>query len=532
MIALTWQTLLILTVAYFAGCIIGCFARKLVGISAVAEPVLQAATPVPVEAPAAREMSRVAVTPAPVPSAPAPEPAVRAVPGSAPAKAFRRADYDTPDDAATSEPAPEPPAEPAPSRPAPVRSPDVPPPAAIAPPVSAAAAAEAAAVAARAAATPPSAPELVAVSGDDLTRIRAIDAPLAAKLNELGVERYAEIAGWTSEDVRVASEMLGFNGRIERENWIEQAQILARGGATSYATGLSAAVIRATTPAPEAASPPPPERGPDVAARAAFAEPRRAEPAVPVAIAPAKVSDRDKLQRIGGISAEIEDVLKGHEITRYSQIAGWSAADVGRVEGLFGFNGRISRENWIEQAQILSRGGATAYARAFDERGGPPTPAAVPPTLVPEAPSVAPVSPAPEPEPPPAAATETAPVLASEPSDAESLPAERVPDLSGMRSVRSEAFRSPDSLAAPSPGRADDLKRIRGVGLLIERQLNAMGVSTYEQIANWTADDVGAVNARLEFKGRVERENWIEQARILASGGHTDFSRRFERGEV
>jgi hypothetical protein len=36
----------------------------------------------------------------------------------------------------------------------------------------------------------------------------------------------------------------------------------------------------------------------------------------------------------------------------------------------------------------------------------------------------------------------------------------------------------------------------------------------------------------MEFKGRIERENWIEQARILASGGQTDFSRRFERGEV
>jgi predicted flap endonuclease-1-like 5' DNA nuclease len=59
-----------------------------------------------------------------------------------------------------------------------------------------------------------------------------------------------------------------------------------------------------------------------------------------------------------------------------------------------------------------------------------------------------------------------------------------------------------------------------------------MGVATYEQIANWTADDVGTVNNKLEFKGRIERENWIEQARILASGGHTDFSRRFERGEV
>ena len=101
-----------------------------------------------------------------------------------------------------------------------------------------------------------------------------------------------------------------------------------------------------------------------------------------------------------------------------------------------------------------------------------------------------------------------------------------------MRSVRSEAFRVPDSMAGVPTATPDDLKRVRGIGLLIERKLNAMGVSTYEQIANWTADDVGTVNAKLEFKGRIERENWIEQARILASGGHTDFSRRFERGEV
>jgi predicted flap endonuclease-1-like 5' DNA nuclease len=118
------------------------------------------------------------------------------------------------------------------------------------------------------------------------------------------------------------------------------------------------------------------------------------------------------------------------------------------------------------------------------------------------------------------------------PPAAESSIAERVPDLSGMRSVRSEAFRTSDSMALSAPAKPDDLKRIRGVGLLIERKLNAMGIATYEQIANWTADDVGMVNAKLEFKGRIERENWIEQARILASGGHTDFSRRFERGEI
>ena len=68
--------------------------------------------------------------------------------------------------------------------------------------------------------------------------------------------------------------------------------------------------------------------------------------------------------------------------------------------------------------------------------------------------------------------------------------------------------------------------------MLIERKLNAMGVIGYEQIANWTAKDIDRVSQSLDFKGRIERENWVEQARILASGGATEFARRFDRGEV
>jgi predicted flap endonuclease-1-like 5' DNA nuclease len=509
MIALTWQTLLLLTIAYFVGCIVGCLARKLVGVRPVAatEPVLQAAAPVPAEAPTPRETSRTAAVAMPAGEAAAP--VERPVPGAPQQKAFRRADRDTPEDVPLREPAalePEPP-----SRAAPIKSLDVPPPPAVAPPVSAAAAVAAAVAERMAVPTTPVAPEPAQPAGDDFTRIRSIDAELAAKLNDLGVTQYAEMAAWSSDRVRAVSEALGFSGRIERENWIEQAQILARVGATSYATGLASGALR--TAATDVV-PPLNERGPDVAARAAFAEPRQEALPPPPPAVPAKVSDRDSLQRIGGISAEIEDVLSAHDITRYSQIAGWSAADVQRVEGLLGFSGRISRESWIEQAQILARGGATAYSRAFDERGGPPAPMAVPPASA------------------PASTTEPAPSSASEPAVAESRDAERAPDLSGMRSVRSEAFRAPDSIAAGPAAKADDLKRIRGIGLLIERKLNAMGVSTYEQIANWTADDVSTVNARLEFKGRIERENWIEQARILASGGQTDFSRRFERGEA
>ena len=47
-----------------------------------------------------------------------------------------------------------------------------------------------------------------------------------------------------------------------------------------------------------------------------------------------------------------------------------------------------------------------------------------------------------------------------------------------------------------------------------------------------TAADIDRVSQSLDFKGRIKRENWVEQARILASGGATEFSRRVDRGAV
>jgi predicted flap endonuclease-1-like 5' DNA nuclease len=116
-----------------------------------------------------------------------------------------------------------------------------------------------------------------------------------------------------------------------------------------------------------------------------------------------------------------------------------------------------------------------------------------------------------------------------------------------MRSVRSEAYRQPEAAPAASsiagaaasvtPNRArtgppDDLKRIRGVGVLIEKKLNSMGITSYDQIANWASADIDKVSQVLDFRGRIERENWVEQARILSSGGQTEFSRRVDRGDV
>jgi predicted flap endonuclease-1-like 5' DNA nuclease len=104
----------------------------------------------------------------------------------------------------------------------------------------------------------------------------------------------------------------------------------------------------------------------------------------------------------------------------------------------------------------------------------------------------------------------------------------------GAAAALPEPANSGEPIAKPAAaeGPADDLKRIRGIGVLIEKRLNGMGVTRYDQIANWTSGDIDRVSRVLEFKGRIERESWVEQARILSSGGQTEFSRRVDRGEV
>lgn len=69
---------------------------------------------------------------------------------------------------------------------------------------------------------------------------------------------------------------------------------------------------------------------------------------------------------------------------------------------------------------------------------------------------------------------------------------------------------------APADRPIDDLKVISGIGSVIETQLAGIGVTTYRQIANFSADDVERVNQAIEvFQGRIEREDWVAQARRL-----------------
>ena len=71
--------------------------------------------------------------------------------------------------------------------------------------------------------------------------------------------------------------------------------------------------------------------------------------------------------------------------------------------------------------------------------------------------------------------------------------------------------------AAPE-GPADDLKLISGVGPVLERKLNNLGVTRFDQVARFERADITALDDALSFKGRIDRDQWIKQAAALAIG--------------
>ena len=78
----------------------------------------------------------------------------------------------------------------------------------------------------------------------------------------------------------------------------------------------------------------------------------------------------------------------------------------------------------------------------------------------------------------------------------------------------------------------DDLKKIKGIGKVFEGKLNGMGIYTFAQIAKLETSSIKAVESLTGFPGRVEREDWIGQAKTLSKGGTTEFSNRVEKGDV
>lgn len=108
------------------------------------------------------------------------------------------------------------------------------------------------------------------------------------------------------------------------------------------------------------------------------------------------------------------------------------------------------------------------------------------------------------------------------------------PSLSTL-STEPEPLAEPAPVASPAPvtilaDGSDNLRLLKGVGPKLAALLTQLGITRFDQIAAWTDADIGRIDPQLgNFKGRIVRDNWIEQARYLAADDIAGFEAKFGR---
>ena len=204
-------------------------------------------------------------------------------------------------------------------------------------------------------------------------------------------------------------------------------------------------------PAPVAAPAPKPKPAPAPKPKAKVSKPKPK----PKPIA------KDDLKRIKGIGPQNEGRLNDIGVIAFSQIAAWSAKEQRDMGDRLAFPGRIEREEWVKQAKILAKGGATEFAKRVDKGEV---------------------------------------------------------DSSIGKANAGNMGKKPTTISAPANG-GDDLTLIDGIGNALEKKLFALGVYKYSQIAKWTKDNQAWIGNQLGFPGRPERENWVSEATRLSKGG-------------
>ena len=129
------------------------------------------------------------------------------------------------------------------------------------------------------------------------------------------------------------------------------------------------------------------------------------------------------------------------------------------------------------------------------------------------------------------------PWLEKKPAKAKAAPAPAAeavaPAVDPAAVAAAGAGEKPEALDAPRDGKADNLKEISGVGPKLEGVLHGIGIFHFDQIAGWDAAQVAWADQNLVgFKGRVSRDDWVGQAKKLAAGEQTEFSKRVKGGDV
>jgi predicted flap endonuclease-1-like 5' DNA nuclease len=216
----------------------------------------------------------------------------------------------------------------------------------------------------------------------------------------------------------------------------------------------------------------------------------------PRGIAMAREGKPDDLLRISGVGPRNEKILHSLGYFHFDQIAAWTPENVAWVDDHLKFNGRIDREEWINQARLLATGEEAEFARLYGTGGEGAKESGLRTVRGPQE-RAAP-----------------APLPLAEPIE------EEVPG----------AMKRPKGLAAARDGKPDDLQRISGVGPKNETVLHSLGFYHFDQIAAWTSSEVNWVDDHLKFNGRIQREEWIRQARLLAEGKEAEFTKLYGTG--
>ncbi len=171
---------------------------------------------------------------------------------------------------------------------------------------------------------------------------------------------------------------------------------------------------------------------------------------------------KDDLTAINGIGPKIEKVLNRLGIKSLEQIATFKVAEVKLVdEALVDFSGRIQRDEWVAQAKALVRNGHQPLN----------------------------------------AKTSRSKTATKKPKKSKS-------SKTAWQSGKTK-------FGTPGSKHRDDLKVVNGIGPVIEKALNRFGIKSWEQLATLKVKEVKAIDEALDFPGRIQREQWVQQAKAL-----------------
>ena len=175
---------------------------------------------------------------------------------------------------------------------------------------------------------------------------------------------------------------------------------------------------------------------------------------------------KDDLTVINGIGPAIEKVLNKQGIKSVEQLAAFKAADIKLVdEALVDFSGRIKRDEWVPQAKAIMRNGHQSPSK-----------------------------------------TKTAQVKKSGKTKKPQKP---------KKARKTSWQKGKTRFGTPGSAHRDDLKVINGIGPVIEKSLNWYGIKSWEQLATLKVKEVKTIDEALDFPGRIDREQWVKQAKEL-----------------